>query len=103
MPFVKGQSGNPSGLPKGYRHESTKIKESFLKAFEKSGGLKALVEWISEKDSNRREFYKMVIQLLPKELEMSGAGGNGEIVIRVIEQQPGADVRSSRFAIPSLQ
>ena len=103
MPFVKGKSGNPSGMPKGYRHTCTKIKEQFLSAFSKSGGLPALVKWINEKDSNRREFYKMVIQLLPKDIDLGGSGENGELVIRVIEKQPGADLQPSRFAIPSLQ
>lgn len=101
--FVKGKSGNPSGLPKGYRHASTKIKEQFLTAFSMSGGLKALVEWIEKKDSNRKEFYKMVIQLLPKDLNLDGDGLPINITVSFEKDAIANNLQAPRFAVPSIQ
>ncbi len=67
MTFKPGVSGNPDGCPKGVKQKATKVKLAFFEAFEESGGIKALIEW-ARKNSNKREFYKIIVQLLPKDL-----------------------------------
>lgn len=104
--FVKGKSGNPGGLKKGYRHLSTQIKENFLTAFDKSGGLPRLVEWIEKSDKHRGEFYKMVIQVMPKDVDLGGQGESGAFVIKIERSEKGADgsyLPLARFTTPSLQ
>ena len=67
--FRKGTSGNPLGRPRNIRSNATEAKLAFLEAFEKLGGVKGLVEWAKSR-SNRREFYKMLIQILPKNVDL---------------------------------
>jgi len=67
--FAKGCSGNPGGLPKGIRNKGTYIKLAFYAAFEKLGGTKALVAW-AEKVHNRKEFYKLLAHMVPKEMDL---------------------------------
>ncbi len=69
--FLKGQSGNPDGVPKGLKQRGTEIKESFFDAFEKTGGIKSLIAWIKKSDANRQAFYNFMIKVLPKEIEAS--------------------------------
>ena len=70
MSFETGKSGNPNGRPKGTKNRYTEIKESFLKAFDKLGGTKGLVNWVNEDTRNKKAFYEMIVSLLPKKTEM---------------------------------
>lgn len=73
MPFKKGQSGNPKGRKPGTTSMTTRmIRDAFIEAFHKIGGVKKLVEWGLEEPG---EFYKIVSRLCPKELEVTGADG----------------------------
>jgi len=62
--WEKGQSGNPDGRPRGSKNKFTHLRDEFLAAFEEIGGRKALVQWAQ---SNPDMFYKLVVQMLPKE------------------------------------
>ena len=64
MTWEKGQSGNPNGRPRGSRNKFTHLRDEFLLAFEEVGGREALVKWA---ESNPDQFYRLVVQLLPKE------------------------------------
>jgi len=64
MTWEKGQSGNPNGRPRGSKNKFTHLRDEFLTAFDEIGGRKALVKWAQ---SNPDIFYKLVVQMLPKE------------------------------------
>jgi hypothetical protein len=61
------------GQPKRF----TRIREDFLEAFyhDSIGGVDGLVAWATEDPRNRETFYRMICQLLPKELNLTGREG----------------------------
>lgn len=63
------------------RSASTLVKQSFLDAFEKSGGVEGLVDWISKNDYTKKEFYKMIISLLKTETLKPDSGSQKQAVI----------------------
>ena len=66
MPF---QPGNKlGGRPKGSRNKFTCLKDDFLAAYHKTGGVKGLCEWIEKDPKNREVFYKMLARMLPSEV-----------------------------------
>jgi hypothetical protein len=67
-PFKPGNPGRPKGIPNKF----TSLKQSFLDAFEQTGGTQGLIEWIEKNPRNRGEFYKMVTRLLPQDVAHSG-------------------------------
>ena len=76
---MKGHTNNPNGRPKGKQNKTTTaMKEAFILAFEKRGGIEALMTWA---DANETEFYRIIGKMIPKELEVSGPEG-GPIPMR---------------------
>ena len=70
--FEKGHPKTPgSGRPHGAIDRYTRLKLEFLKAFDALGGTKTLIEWAAQEE-NQRDFYKMVVGLLPKSVEVRG-------------------------------
>jgi len=82
--ILPGASLNPGGKPAGIKDKATKIKEAFFETFDKLGGAEALLKWINENRLNRKEFYKMVLQILPKETELSGSFKGEETRIIIV-------------------
>lgn len=67
------------GRPKGTPNKTTaSVKAALVEAFQKRGGVPALVRWAKE---NETEFYKLWGKLAPH--EVTGEGG-GPLGIRVI-------------------
>lgn len=56
--------GRPKGVP---NKVTTSIKNAFLEAFERRGGVDALIAWAA-KDGNETEFYKLASKLIPTEI-----------------------------------
>ena len=72
-PGRRFQLPNPGpGRKKGVPNKFTSLKQSFLDAFEHTGGTQGLIEWIEKNPRNRGEFYKMITKLLPQDVAHSG-------------------------------
>jgi hypothetical protein len=66
-PFQKGQSGNPSGRPKGSRNKvSEKLLETLAEHFETHG--KEAIEKVYAESP--RDYLKIVASLVPKQMEI---------------------------------
>ncbi len=77
MAFVKGQSGNPAGKPKGTPNKlSASAKENIALVFDRMGGVEGMAKWAK---ANPTEFYKIYPRLLP--IEVGGADGSGITVV----------------------
>lgn len=64
------------GRPKGAKNKATaSIKAAFLEAFEKRGGVSALMRWA---DENETEFYKQCGRLIPTEVNAKLSDPNGD-------------------------
>ena len=83
------------GQPKRF----TRIREDFLEAFyhETIGGVDGLVTWANEDPRNRETFYKMICQLLPKEVNLTGKEGGP------IELSDPERVTKLQFVIATLE
>lgn len=90
----KGQVLNPKGRPKGCKNKFTTLKEAFVEAFVALGGAQGLLEWIEQRETlirsngkkkfkvvldhsgeRKKDFYKMVASMLPKDVQVSGKDG----------------------------
>ena len=71
MANPKGNPNLPKGRKKGTKNKFTTLKQSFIDAFEATGGTEGLVEW-GKKETNRAQFYQMITKLLPKAIEVEG-------------------------------
>ncbi len=72
--FKAGKSGNPNGRPKGSKDKFTELKDSFLEAFDRLGGIDGLVEWAKKSNNNRSQFYQMITKLLPRDINLNPPG-----------------------------
>jgi hypothetical protein len=91
--FPPGVSGNPAGRKKGVKNKFTTLKDAFINAFQRIGGEDALVEYctpaslevknkkgevvrvIDFSSERKKEFFKMIVPMLPKEVAVTGAEG----------------------------
>jgi hypothetical protein len=67
-PFKPGEGGRP----KGSKNKFTSLKDKFILAFEKTGDVKGLVDWIKKNPKNRAAFYQMITKLFPVDIAHSG-------------------------------
>jgi hypothetical protein len=76
-------SPNPAGMPRGlsFKHRAEEIKNQILNVFEKTGGANSMIDWAKKNEFNKREFYKMMISLLPKEVNVEGGEQNTIVII----------------------
>ena len=73
--FLNGTVHSP-GRPKGSKNiTTTEIKQAFLDVFERLGGVEALFTWVEESKFNRKEFFRMLLALLPKKQKLEHEAG----------------------------
>lgn len=82
--FYKGMEKHPlSGSQKGntYAHAHKQANAVILEAFEKSGGVDALVQWISDPQypENRKEFYKIYSKLISPTYNIGTEESSGQL------------------------
>ena len=83
MPFKKGQSGNPTGKPKGAISACTKAKADYFKVYEKLGGYKKFLKYMQENRQLWPEFFfKVLPSLMPKKNAVEGNLA-GTLTIRI--------------------
>jgi hypothetical protein len=75
MAFQKGNQLARIAKEKRRNRPPKNVKESFSEAFDKIGGVKALVEWGKD---NKTEFYRLATKLIPTEI-----GGKAAIEVTV--------------------
>lgn len=73
---------NPTGKQAGSIDRAKAIKIAFLEAFDRIGGIDGLVRWIDENKLNKREFYKMMLSILPKETDIQEDPDRKVVIIR---------------------
>ena len=76
----------------GVRERATQIKIAFYKTFEEIGGMRRLKQWIEKSPVNEREFYKILVPLLPKELDIKGDGLKDTQIILVTPNKDKPDI-----------
>jgi hypothetical protein len=69
--WYKGVSGNPRGRPKGSKNKFTQIREDWLKAYRKGGGVKY---WRELAKVDLASYMKLGVSMLPKDFNMDVAG-----------------------------
>jgi hypothetical protein len=73
-------SGPGPGRPKGKPNKFTTLKQAFLDAFEKMGGIEALYEWAKTNQHTKAQFYQMIAKMLPSNIDVE-AGKNLQALI----------------------
>lgn len=80
--YLPGVCPNPGGKPKGIKERASAIKLAFFEVFDRIGGVDDLEKWVKRCAKNKAEFYKHLLGILPKELQIEGEGfGDTKIII----------------------
>lgn len=77
--FIKGHS--PSNTHREFRHKAAKIKDAFFQAFDQAGGIVGLVNWINKSNKNKTEFYRLLLSVLPKDIQIESENIETRLVI----------------------
>ncbi|MBA7471400.1 hypothetical protein ES707_06706 [subsurface metagenome] len=64
--WAKGKKGGP-GRPKKHRGTGKPFHD-FLQAFEALGGLEGLIVWARQNNSNRSQFYSLLMRTVPQKV-----------------------------------
>ena len=89
MPFEPGQSGNPSGRPKGAKGKSTeKIKQAYHMLLENN--LDNMSEWLADiAEDNPKDAIELMLKLseyiIPKLARQELTGAEGEDLFKQIK------------------
>ena len=80
--FKAGQSGNPRGRPKGAHNKITRQAEDMLAELTKGPNAKASLKKL--RDENPAAFWRIVVSLLPKQLDVD-AQVDGSITVEIVQ------------------
>ena len=70
---IKGSGSlNPYGKNANVRHKASIVKEAFFQTFQEIGGMPALVKWVQESKANKVTFFKLLLSILPKDIDVTG-------------------------------
>lgn len=61
------------GIKKGGKHRFTSLKDAFIGAFQDIGGRDSLADW-ADKNWNKKDFYKIMSSMLPKDVNVTIGG-----------------------------
>ena len=85
--FPAAKPSQPStrlGRPKGSRNKAGEsIRWGLVEAYRQLGGVEGLVKWGS-KPSNRGEFYKLLVKVIPAEMAEAGLGQDNRIQVVIL-------------------
>jgi len=76
---VENLSNMGKGRKRGVKNRFTTLKQVFLNSFQEIGGEKGLSQW-ARKPRNRRDFYKMLSKMLPRDIEISNPEGEPKVM-----------------------
>nr|BDD44709.1 hypothetical protein 15 [bacterium] len=80
--ILKGSAAlNPAGKNAGVRHKASIVKQAFFDVFQRLGGPDELVRWANESKANKRDFYKMILTILPRELDVRSESEDLKLII----------------------
>ncbi len=65
------KTGGKGRVPGSKNRITANIKADIQAVFKMLGGKKGMADWAGRSDNNRALFYRMVVQILPKEVAMS--------------------------------
>lgn len=70
----KGLTCAGLGRKPGSTNKFSKLKGAFVEAFYSAelNGTQGLIDWAKQSNENRTNFYKFIVQLLPKDLKITG-------------------------------
>ena len=84
--FQPGVVSNPNGRPVGSKNKFTKLRDDFMVAYEKMGGVEELAKW---GEAHPGEYYQILSKLFPKDINFNSEEGFKLIVNYPKSKEPG--------------
>jgi hypothetical protein len=92
------------GRPKGSKNKAGEsIRWGLVEAYRQLGGVDGLVKW-GKKPSNRGEFYKLLVKVIPVEMAEAGLGQDNKIQVIILPaNSPSSQTDSAAQADSTVQ
>jgi len=82
--WVKGQSANPAGRPKGIPNKFTQFKHDLHWVYQKMGGKQRVYNWAIKSDENFKSFLVEYLKLVPKDQIDLTVSEKGTVNLQII-------------------
>lgn len=87
------------GRPKGSKNKAGEsIRWGLVEAYRQLGGVEGLVKW-GKKPSNRGEFYKLLVKVIPVEMAEAGLGQDNKIQVVILPAQSSSSPSASTVQV----